>query len=741
MKKHPFSILLIRRNICLVFLCLMIAICIVCMVNINTAYTERADNAGHLLAAHQVSADQSIHLVTRIVYQITREPFFNEYLLCENEMNYYMLQILNSLNLRLSTIDNCCYSVGIIRDGSSFVLSSRQSASLDSYLEDIQLSRSAYDHFIETVPYSVNGTYLFLEEEDSFSPYLTMGTKFSYQGNSTLCILISYYKEFFTRPFSGKAQLHILSGNKVRVDSCPDPFDSRAGAVLRILDGYSALNNERIRIRTGGIIYTAVPSTVFSGWYVLSEPVPLSWWITNILLTLAIVCTSAAIFLVLKTTQRLVKPIDTAIDLFRPFSGETGSPRGDISYLSTAAERLILENKTLSSRLDRRMHSLKTYFLTDALLGILPDEEIALGIAEYGLEYLNEEIIVSILDFRYDDTATDIEILELKTALPRIIVSVNTEHLIQDYVPFRSKYILLFSGAVYEKTCKLLGTLLAKLEEDYGLHLIAAVGTPADTPCKWKDSFNIALDLLEHKYVLSPKDILLPEDLARVTDNGFYYPLDIEVLLINQTVMQERSKVHLIIGEIIAKNFTDKDSPGQIPGLNQAMAYTITRCLQRINATAGDVFEEGTVCYLELKMCENQNELRDTLFALFDRIMEYISCASRSSRLTAQSFENYIAQSFYRDVSLPEVAEHFRLSVPYTSKIIKNVTGQSFKEYLNRYRIHEAKKIFLQNKGMQINQIARKVGFTNANTFIRVFKSIEGISPGQFRREAEEKEE
>jgi len=35
---------------------------------------------------------------------------------------------------------------------------------------------------------------------------------------------------------------------------------------------------------------------------------------------------------------------------------------------------------------------------------------------------------------------------------------------------------------------------------------------------------------------------------------------------------------------------------------------------------------------------------------------------------------------------------------------------------------------------MSIERIAIEVGYTNANTFTRVFKKNEGMTPGEFRR-------
>lgn len=67
------------------------------------------------------------------------------------------------------------------------------------------------------------------------------------------------------------------------------------------------------------------------------------------------------------------------------------------------------------------------------------------------------------------------------------------------------------------------------------------------------------------------------------------------------------------------------------------------------------------------------------------------------------------------------------------SSTIKNKTGLNFKQFLNKLRITEAKRLLLESD-LQISEIALKTGYTNATHFNRVFKSSEDCSPNDFRK-------
>lgn len=68
-------------------------------------------------------------------------------------------------------------------------------------------------------------------------------------------------------------------------------------------------------------------------------------------------------------------------------------------------------------------------------------------------------------------------------------------------------------------------------------------------------------------------------------------------------------------------------------------------------------------------------------------------------------------------------------------KIFKKVVGESFHRALNRQRASNAAGL-LRATDMAVADIAAEVGFSEAKVFCRVFKSIYGITPGQYRRTA-----
>ena len=73
----------------------------------------------------------------------------------------------------------------------------------------------------------------------------------------------------------------------------------------------------------------------------------------------------------------------------------------------------------------------------------------------------------------------------------------------------------------------------------------------------------------------------------------------------------------------------------------------------------------------------------------------------------------------------------------YLSRIIKQKTGMSYKEYLTGLRIEEAKKMLL-DQNMSVMDVCQNIGYVNVSYFIKIFQEYTGMTPARFRDEREE---
>ena len=92
-----------------------------------------------------------------------------------------------------------------------------------------------------------------------------------------------------------------------------------------------------------------------------------------------------------------------------------------------------------------------------------------------------------------------------------------------------------------------------------------------------------------------------------------------------------------------------------------------------------------------------------------------------------------IYYNYKESISVEQVAALTGYSKSNFCKIFKKVVGESFHQALNRQRVNNAAGL-LRASDMAVADVAAEVGFSETKAFCRVFKSIYGITPGQYRR-------
>ena len=83
------------------------------------------------------------------------------------------------------------------------------------------------------------------------------------------------------------------------------------------------------------------------------------------------------------------------------------------------------------------------------------------------------------------------------------------------------------------------------------------------------------------------------------------------------------------------------------------------------------------------------------------------------------------------EYSLLYFAKKLNYTPEYFSSMFKTIAGVGFKDYLDRQRIEEAKRLLLVNYS-SISNIAELCGFTNIRTFNNRFKALENMTPTEF---------
>ncbi|MCI8622433.1 MAG: AraC family transcriptional regulator [Provencibacterium sp.] len=79
-----------------------------------------------------------------------------------------------------------------------------------------------------------------------------------------------------------------------------------------------------------------------------------------------------------------------------------------------------------------------------------------------------------------------------------------------------------------------------------------------------------------------------------------------------------------------------------------------------------------------------------------------------------------------------EVAARFSYNVNYLSGLVRQRTGYSLLQFIQKTRIDRARELLLSSDST-VREVAAQLGFPDEKYFMRLFKRLEGVTPTQFR--------
>ena len=93
----------------------------------------------------------------------------------------------------------------------------------------------------------------------------------------------------------------------------------------------------------------------------------------------------------------------------------------------------------------------------------------------------------------------------------------------------------------------------------------------------------------------------------------------------------------------------------------------------------------------------------------------------------------FIRQNYDKEISLSDAAELVGITPEYLSKLFSKEMGINYSTFLGEFRVSVAKKLLASGK-YKICEVAVMVGYKDTKYFNKVFRSIMGVSPSDYRK-------
>lgn len=248
-------------------------------------------------------------------------------------------------------------------------------------------------------------------------------------------------------------------------------------------------------------------------------------------------------------------------------------------------------------------------------------------------------------------------------------------------------------------------------------------------------AYQEAVEAMEYRMLLDADSVLLYSRIHHA-DTGFQYTMEKEQQLINYVKAGDYAAASDIVGEVIGRNL----SGGALLSVDMArclmfdMIGTMVKASAEVLAGQPELYRDNRLAIQALLQCETALQMQEKMLDFLQQVCALVEQRKRSHNVRLKDDVLHFIAERHGDpnLSVTMIADSFDIHASYLSRFFKEQTGDTVSDYINKFRIAEAKRLLLDERTV-IKQIAEQVGFYSISTFIRTFKKYEGVTPSIYR--------
>jgi two-component system response regulator YesN len=228
--------------------------------------------------------------------------------------------------------------------------------------------------------------------------------------------------------------------------------------------------------------------------------------------------------------------------------------------------------------------------------------------------------------------------------------------------------------------------------------------------------------------------ILVEYEAIKDKDRDYTVPL-VQIEKLENMIGTERDKE---IKKLLSEIFNEGEAKNYNIGYVEELNYIINRVIlsnTKSNLLGKEDFLPGKFeRFSSIYNFPNYKEYVSELESFILYINEYIKTMKDiyGDKSSIEKAIEYMNKNYYKNLDLAIVSNEVSLNYSYFSQLFKQHTGENFVGYLKRIRVEKAKELLKIDK-YKIYEVANKVGYEDSKQFTKIFRSVTGISPIEFK--------
>ena len=134
---------------------------------------------------------------------------------------------------------------------------------------------------------------------------------------------------------------------------------------------------------------------------------------------------------------------------------------------------------------------------------------------------------------------------------------------------------------------------------------------------------------------------------------------------------------------------------------------------------------------------ENGKDLEEAVDQIIRELQSWIvlnKSIPAEINTTIEEMNDYILSHYREALNISDLAQKYHFNQSYLTRVFKKQKGKSPLKLINELRIRDAREM-LMNSSMSVREISEILGFADQHYFSRIFKDVTGQSPKEYRQQ------
>ncbi|MEI7026090.1 AraC family transcriptional regulator [Paenibacillus sp. y28] len=444
-------------------------------------------------------------------------------------------------------------------------------------------------------------------------------------------------------------------------------------------------------------------------------------------------------------SRKMYSPIKRLFEFTKDVNAGETNTKDEFVSIEQRFKTLFSTGQQLEQQVQGQFVQLKEFFVLKLLTGQISESDFTYRSTNYGfpLEWQNLGLLTLQIDTlqgtRYRDHDRELLLFAINNMVGELIPA----H--QRFSPVlldQSQVTLITSdleqGAElkeqFHQTAEL---ILSKVQEFLQISVSIGISSPFKKVTGSVHAYREGLESLKSRLNLGNNIILHYEDVQarnKELEATVYTQLKwTEDQLISAIKLGDAAKVHEWFDKYIADLVEKNVNTGEYPVLMMQLVSKLYQVVQEQGGNVKKVLGERATYDRLLKLSTLNDIIAWFKSDLFEPIMAFLNEQAESQYINiANQMVKLVHERYDQDISLESCASKLNFHPVYLSRVFKKEMGINFSEYLADYRMNIA-KTWLETTSLKISEIAERLNYTNTTAFIRTFRKIVGMTPGQYR--------